>query len=209
MIKMVVNVPPRIKVVGTSETYIQPTTALVTLGAVTEGEELSIAQSENAKIINRVINTLIQLGTNKELIQTEDYRIEPLQEFQKEIQKLTGYRVTHRLRVQVQNVGTIGTLIDSAVQSGANSITSVYLTVENSQSIYTTTLKKAVRDSHKKALAIASSLGVRLAPVPSILEEESNRVYPANRFSFAAETTSIQPGQQKIEARVKAEYTFY
>jgi uncharacterized protein YggE len=201
---------PTIKVFGTGEFFIQPDTALVSLGAVTEGKELSIIQKENATIINAVIDALIQQGIRKEFIQTEDYRIEPVHEFREEKQILFGYRVKHLLQVRVNNVNTVGDMIDSAVQKGSNVIQGIYFTVDNSDFLYNQALQKAVRDTQHKAITIATTIGVRLNPVPILIEEETTRVFPQGRLiTFAAEATPIQPGQQKIEARIKAEYTYY
>jgi uncharacterized protein YggE len=207
---MNVKTPPTIQVIGTGEVLIMPNTAQVILGVNTEGKELSFIQKENATIINRILATLARQGLTSNLIQTSDYRIEPIYDFKENEQFLRGYKVTHLLQVKIRDTNKIGDIIDSTVQSGANNITGIYFTTENEDHLYHLSLKKAMIDAYHKALSIADTFGVRLCTIPIIIEEETNRVFPAGRFvNFAAEATPIMPGQQRIEATLKAVYTYY
>ena len=50
----------RIKVIGTGRIQAAPDTAIITLGVVTEGQDLEKVQSENAEAATRVIKTILK-----------------------------------------------------------------------------------------------------------------------------------------------------
>ena len=60
--------PPRdnlIKVTGEGEIAVQPDTASVNLGVVTESKELIEAQQQNSTIGTKIIDSLLALGIDK------------------------------------------------------------------------------------------------------------------------------------------------
>ncbi|KAA0550033.1 DUF541 domain-containing protein [Bacillus sp. BGMRC 2118] len=195
---------------GTGEVSVEPDTAFISIGVLSEGKELGVIQEENATQTTKLVETLLRLGVPGNQIQTEDYRIEPLYEFRENKQFLLGYRVTHVLQVKLNDMTNIGQIIDEAVRSGANTVNSIRFTVENGDQYYLQALNLAVRDSHAKALSLTNAYGVHLYPIPLRVEEESYQVYPLSKVAtFAAESTPIQPGRQKIEAKIKVEYCYY
>ena len=110
-----------IKVNGDGEIAVQPDTATVNLGVVTESKELMEAQQQNSIIANKVINSLIALGIDKNQIQTIEYRIEPNYDYSSGEQIFRGYKITHILQVKIDDLSIIGKVVDTAVENGANS----------------------------------------------------------------------------------------
>ncbi|MFZ3588827.1 SIMPL domain-containing protein [Bacillus sp. DJP31] len=203
--------PPSIKVYGTGEINVMPNQALITIGAVTEGKDLQAIQKENASIINLMIQQFTTLGIEQSLIQTADYRIEPVYEYREEMQLLKGYKVSHLLQLTVRELDKIGLLIDTAVKSGANNVTDIQFTVENDQLIYLQALQQAVVEAQTKAFSLAKQVGAQIHTIPYLIEEEpTNQVYPLGRYKTfaAAESTPIQPGLQTVTAKVRAEFYY-
>ena len=114
-----------IKVNGEGEIAVQPDTATVNLGVVTESKELMEAQQQNSIIANKVINALIALGIDKNQIQTVDYRIEPEYDYSSGQQIFRGYKITHILQVKIDDLSIIGKVVDTAVENGANYVANV------------------------------------------------------------------------------------
>jgi hypothetical protein len=65
------------RVRGKGTVTVQPDTAVVVVGVVTESMQLSTAQEENARRVNEVINALLGIGVPQKDIQTQSYTIEP------------------------------------------------------------------------------------------------------------------------------------
>ncbi|MFE6796369.1 SIMPL domain-containing protein [Paenibacillus chitinolyticus] len=203
--------PAVIEVTGDGIVSVIPDQAVIVLGAVTEGEALSPAQAENARIISAVIDSLLQLGIPRSSIQTDEFRIDPQYDFQDGKQIFRGYRVTHLLKITTDRVGETGTIVDTAVSKGANSVSGISFRTSQPQKYSKEALTLAVRNAREKALTIAASLGVTLAAVPESVRELSgqNEPVPFKASMLAAgPATPIQPGELHVYAAVSARYTF-
>ncbi|WP_405079870.1 SIMPL domain-containing protein [Paenibacillus chitinolyticus] len=203
--------PASIEVTGDGIVSVVPDRAVIVLGAVTEGEALSLLQAENARIISAVIDSLLQLGIPRDNIQTDEFRIDPQYDFQDGKQIFRGYRVTHLLKITTERVGETGTIVDTAVSKGANSVSGVSFRTSQPQKYSKEALTLAVRNAREKAQTIAASLGVTLAAVPQSVQElgHQNEPVPFKASVLAASpATPIQPGELQVYAAVSARYTF-
>lgn len=200
-----------LKVVGEGTMQVSPNQALITLGAMTENKNLETAQKENSAIIANVSHALQLLGIDEKNIQTVSYRIEPLYDYQDGRQVFRGYRVTHLLQIQLQQVDRTGQVVDEAVKAGANTITNVEFTVAHQESYYNEALKKALHNAYEKARSITSQLCVCLLPVPYKIDELSKLSSPPIGIPLMAkaEATPIQPGEIKITASIVAQFYYW
>lgn len=205
--------PNRLTVTGEGNVSAVPDQAIITLGVITEDMNLSTAQKENAAKTSSVINALMSLGITQQDIQTSSYRIDPQYNYENGQQIFRGYRVEHQLTVKVKDISKTGQVIDQAVASGANSVSSILFTVSNPEAFYNQALTMAIQNAQQKAVVMARSLQVTLQPVPIAVQELSQPL-PPRPVPFQAATlaqdagTPIQPGENKITATVKIEYTY-
>ncbi|GGM18756.1 hypothetical protein GCM10011351_00720 [Paraliobacillus quinghaiensis] len=202
-----------INVYGNSQILMIPNISEIQLGVVTEGVELKLAQQENARIIQQIIQSLINLGIIQENIQTVDFTIYPRYDFVDGIQQLKGYQVTHLLSVTIEKLDQTGLVIDTAVLNGANRVSNITFTVKNKDMYYQQALKKALKDSVTKAQTIANTMRLNLDPTPvkiseQIIERPSTPFRIASSEVVGGISTPIQPGQLKIEAKVEVEFQF-
>jgi uncharacterized protein len=203
----------RLTVTGEGSVSAVPDQAMITIGVITENMNLSTAQRENAAKTSSVINALMSLGIPQQDIQTSSYRIEPQYNYENGQQTFRGYRVEHQLQVTVKDISKTDQVIDQAVASGANSISSIQFTVSNPDAFYNQALTAAIQNAQQKAVAMARALQVTLQPVPIVVQELSQPLPPIP-VPFQAATlaqgagTPIQPGENKITATVKIEYTY-
>ncbi|MDF2788432.1 MAG: hypothetical protein K0S80_1530 [Neobacillus sp.] len=202
-----------IKVRGEGEIAVQPDTASVNLGVVTESKELIEGQRQNSMAANKVIDSLIRLGIDRNQIQTFDYRIESDYDYDQGKQIFRGYKITHILQVKIEDLNVIGKVVDTAVENGANYVANVQFTTRYKESYYQQALTIALNNASNKAKTIANTLRVTLNPTPILVIEESNTIQPYESQQFAlakvSSTTQIQPGQLIIKASVAAEYKYH
>ncbi|TLS38919.1 SIMPL domain-containing protein [Pseudalkalibacillus caeni] len=196
----------RIEVKGEGSVLAVPDRASITVGVITEDENLSIAQQENSRAMSNVINALIGIGIPRENIQTREYRVTIL--YAEEGEKVRGYRVINQVEVVIDEVADTGLLVDTAVNNGANSVSNIEFTLSNQDDYYNKALSIAVKNGQKKARTIANSLGVILNQIPLQIKEISqpSRIVPFQ--AVMAEGAPIQPGQLKITAAVQEEFSF-
>jgi uncharacterized protein len=202
-----------IKVRGEGEIAVQPDTATVNLGVVTESKELIEGQKQNSMDANKVIDSLIRLGIDRNQIQTFDYRIESDYDYDQGKQIFRGYKITHILQVKIEDLNIIGKVVDTAVENGANYVANVQFTTRYKESYYQQALTMALNNASNKAKTIANTLRVTLNPTPILVIEGSNTIQPYESQQFAlakvSSTTQIQPGQLIIKASVAAEYKYH
>ncbi|NOU98129.1 DUF541 domain-containing protein [Paenibacillus sp. LMG 31456] len=207
-----INNRPIIVVSGEGTVSTVPDRAVVELGVITENISLAVAQKKNAEAIAKVVDSLLQLGVPKENIQTFNYRIDTEYNYEDGKQIFRGYKVTHLLQVTVNKVDQTGIIIDTAVKNGVNSVSNIQFTVAHPEAHYNQALALAVKNGERKALTIASTLGVTLNKFPGKIEEISQAAVPTpyqTKMFAQAEATPIQPGELKITAAVRSEYYYF
>lgn len=200
----------KLKIFGEGIIQVQPDMAVVSLGVTTEGKELKDTQEENTKTTSMIINTLKNLGIPSTDIQTQSYQIFPQYDYIEGKQIFRNYRVEHILRVKIGDMNQIGEIIDSAVESGANSINNISFTIADPKKYYQQALLKALEDASSKARTIGIDINVKISQVPiCIIEKSSQDISSSDITLLKAETfTPIQPGEINIIARIETIFTY-
>ncbi|WP_394579878.1 SIMPL domain-containing protein [Cytobacillus firmus] len=203
-----------IRVSGEGKIAVQPDQARIKLGVLTEDQELQKAQEQNAAAISNVKKALNAIGITDKQIQTSEFSIFPQYDFVDGKQIFRGYKVEHILNITSDKIENTGLVVDTAVDSGANTVRGITFETENQQEWYQQALSMAVMDAYRKAETIAASLRVQLISTPvSVSEGNSGMVQPVSFQSSAlvksAVSTPIQPGTIEIESRITADFIFY
>ncbi|MBD3922359.1 SIMPL domain-containing protein [Paenibacillus sp. PR3] len=197
-----------IEVQGEGQVTAAPDQAVITLGVATEKEELRTAQADNAAAIARIIQSIRQLNVPQEQIQTIEYRIDTHYDYIDGKQIFRGYQVTHMLQITTNNVGQAGTIVDTAVENGANHIGGIRYSVAQPAYYEKQALSLAVRNAMDKALTIAHTMGITIDVVPTRVQELSQSGFTPMPLASAAmkvsDATPLQPGQLTITASVRA-----
>ncbi|TKD71310.1 SIMPL domain-containing protein [Pseudalkalibacillus hwajinpoensis] len=196
-----------ITVYGTGTIEATPDITSAVIGAETSSKSISEAQRENAETIFEIVKTMHNKGIPNENIQTSDYRIEEEYTFENNTKQFLGYRVTHLLTILIEPVKKTGEVLDAAVASGANSISSIQFKVKHPDQYSQKALTLAIEQAREKARDIARSLKITLPKTPhQIIEIESSS--PVYRMLSQYQGTPIQPGQLTITAQIKMVYTY-
>jgi uncharacterized protein YggE len=192
-----------VTVTGHGTANVTPDMATLTLGVQTKGSDAQAALKDNANKMTAVIASVKANGVSANHIQTSDLSIW----FDDQHGQ---YIVSHSVSVRVDNVNSVGTVLDSAVGAGANTSWGVQFGVKDTSAAQSQALQNAVSDARKHADAIASGLGVTVSGVGSASEVSySNPIVYAPRASAApAVSTPVQPGELSITADVQVVYTF-
>ncbi|WP_042337490.1 SIMPL domain-containing protein [Bacillus andreraoultii] len=202
-----------ITVTGEGKIAVEPNLAIITMGIVTENKSLQAAQSENSERSAKVIQTLFAQQINRNDIQTVEYRIDRLYDFVEGKQVFRAYEVRHLIEVRVRDISQIGSIVDSAVTAGVNTINNIRFDYENKSASYDQALRLALKDAQRKANVIASEAGGTFRPIPIEIMEGKQGVVPVPFQSFATEkvagvSTPIEPGTMQIEAALIVKFMF-
>ncbi|WP_285768024.1 SIMPL domain-containing protein [Peribacillus sp. SI8-4] len=200
-----------LKVSGSETLQAAPDQATLTLGVMTENEDPQQAQQANSQAIANVIASLKSAGIPEEHMKTSEYRIDPQYDYIDGKELFKNYKVQHIIQVQTTDIEKIGILLDTAVKSGANTVTSIRFSLSNPEAYYNQALSLALNNAYEKALSMAQTIGISLNPIPNQVDEVSETaapmLYQASSFAKMA-ATPIQPGELNITASVRVEYTY-
>jgi hypothetical protein len=186
--------------------------ATVTLGVMTEDPYASVAVEDNAELMTAVINAIKALDIPEDKIKTVQYSVYP--DYDWELRRTTGYRVTNMVEVEIEDLEIIGNVIDDAVKAGANNIQGVSfgLTEEVAEGLKIDAYKLALQDAKGKADLIAETLGLRITGVLSVSESV---YYPYVPYRAVAESaaydkapTPIIEGTLSVSVSVQVSFTF-
>lgn len=200
----------RLEVEGKGTVSAEPDKAVVVLGVITQNIQLETAQRENADTVTAVIAAVMGQGVPRQSIQTQTYNIQPVYDYIDGKSVFRGYMVTHNLRVDIRNIGSVGAVVDAAVGAGANNVSSVEFTVSDPSQYYKEALEAAINDAIGKAEIIGAKLNVYVYPVPvHITEERYQQAVPVPyTMQATGQTTPIQPGLIEITAAIVAIFSY-
>jgi uncharacterized protein len=206
------SVSREITVTGNGEIDAQPDYVQIQIEVRTEGRDVSLAQQENAVIMNRVIGSLVALSIQREAIQTAAYTISPNYDYIEGKQIFRGYEVQNAITVKIMDISQAGTVIDTAIQNGANRVSSIQFKIEDSDTYYQTALNLALVNAIEKAKSMAETMHVPLQPIPIEIIEESQHVtpvpYKSVQMSNMELVTPIEQGRIPITASVRVKFQF-
>lgn len=193
---------------GEGSVFVTPDIGIIQLGVETTGQDLSEIQQMNAQLSRQVLTAITQTGVNPRDIQTVDYQIQKLYDFEDGKRIDRGFQVINVFKVTVRNLELIGSIIDTAVENGANLVTNIQFQVENTSPHYQQALDLALVNAIDKAEAIGRQLNVPVLLIPTRITEVSSNVIPVSSRMYSISETPIQPGQNEIVARIEADFAY-
>jgi len=199
---------------GTSELSFDPDQAEVWIGISIIKDTAAEAQSESNKVINKIIDGLRSKGIQDNDIETERLSLYEERTWKNQESKVIGWRATQTLKVKTIDLGKVGTIVDIAVNNGANQINNINfgLTEAKEQEYKQQALAEATKSAKQKAETIASSLGAKLGKIKTV--SESNFNYRPMIYAMEAKATSdmveeaaqIMPSDVTVTANVNIVY---
>lgn len=199
-------------VTGNGEIIAKPDYVQIQIEVRTEGKDVSLAQQENALIMNRVIGSLLALNIPREAIQTTAYTISPNYDYIEGKQVFRGYEVQNAITVKITDIGQAGTVIDTAIQNGANHVSAIQFKIEGSDAYYQQALNLALVNALAKAKSMAETMQIPIQLIPIEIVEESHNVapvlYKSIQLSNQEFMTPIEQGAIPITASVRVKFQF-
>ncbi|MCX8053673.1 MAG: SIMPL domain-containing protein [Armatimonadetes bacterium] len=156
------EVPNQITVSATATAKSKPDIAFVVLGVSTDNKDAGKAAQENAKTTASVVDALLRIGVQRSDIETVQYSVSPVMNYQTNPPTTSGYRVSNIVRVRVKDLTKLGSLIDTAVDAGSNQVQSVRFDLEDGTKLRHQALVDALKKADADARLMAKTLGVEI-----------------------------------------------
>ncbi len=116
---------------------------------------------------------------------------------------LTGYTASNTVQVTVTDLSSIGKLIDTGIQTGANRVQGLTFGLQNDMPVRQQALKMATVQAKSNADAMASGLGMTTATVLSITQGTAVSPTPIVLAAAASSaTTPVETGVVNVSATV-------
>lgn len=204
-----------INVSGEGRVSLPPDIVMLSLGVDIRKETLNEAQTEAATTMDAVIASLKQSGIAEKDIQTSNYSINVDRDYNQPNQPIIGYSVTQTVTAKIRNIDSAGTVIQSAVDSGANLVNNVWFALENQDAAVQQAREQAVDNARQKAEELARLTGSTLGPVQTVSEGYTP---PSTPIPYAADASyaagaeakgmapTINPGQTEVVVTVSISY---
>lgn len=204
-----------INVEGNSELTVEPDEAEVWAGISIVKDTAEEAQTEANKVINAIIDGLRYKGFTEDDIETERLSLYEERTWTKdEGSKVIGWRASQTLKVKTTDLTKVGTIVDVAVNNGANQINNINfgLSEEKEQEYKKKALTEATKNAKSKAETIAESLNVKLGKIKSVSEASFQYrpyVYAMEKAVGAPaveEAAVVMPKDVTVTARISLVY---
>lgn len=203
-----------IEVSGSAQVTVDADRASVSFAVETEAEVAARASGDNADQMDAVIRALRGTGLSDLTIETHGYNLQPLYSRRTDEgrpPRIYAYRAVNNVRVTTSEVDAVGTLLDAAVQAGANRVASLAFDARDTEAARLEVLRMAVEKAAQEARTIALALGVTLGPPLEVRGgAEAPPPIPMMRsvaFEAAvAAPTPVEPSQQTVSATVTVRY---
>ena len=185
----------------------KPDRARVVIGVVTRAATAQTAAAENARQVAAVLAALRQTLGPGAGMQTVNYSLAPDYRYPREggTPSLAGYTATNGVEVTVDDMDYVARVIDTAAQSGANTVQSLRFLLRDERALREQALKKATVEARARAEAMASAAGLRVVRIVSIEEGAAPPVRPVREIALVAgpaPATPVEPGTLEIRATV-------
>lgn len=199
-----------ISAMGEGDVAVAPDMAIAVLSVKTVASDAKTAQEDNAKIANRVISALKSRGIASGDVRTSHFNVYP--NYDNNNRKIIGYFAENSISVKIHGVNKVGEIIDGALSSGANQVSSIQFGIADAKNLEKEALIRAIANAREKAEITARALGVSITGVkhaaPSVRRQSFNAtpmlMKSAARLDNAA--TPIESGEVTVHATVNVEF---
>jgi uncharacterized protein YggE len=202
-----------LSVTGTATTSIDPDLLIVQFGVETQEKTAKEALDSNSDLMTAVVDAIRTTGITENEISTSHLTVFPVYEsFQEKEtgiyrQKLVGYSVSNIIRVETKNLSLASSIVDGAVNAGANRVDMVQFTLspQKQTQVSDDLLADAIQNAKSKAEKALAPLEYQIIGVKHVSLSEFGYPPPVPYYkSFdmveSAASTPVFSSEQDVSA---------
>jgi uncharacterized protein YggE len=165
--------PRLITATGDAEVRVAPDEVIITVGAETWDENLTIAKKRNDAIVNRALKLAKSYKIEEKHIQTDHISIRPTYEDWYQNKSIRGYSVRKTISLTLGNTDMFEDVMTDLLKSGVTHIHGVQFRTTELRKYRDQARSLAIKAAKEKAEALAKELGQKIGEPYSIREEHS------------------------------------
>jgi len=194
----------------------EPDIAYIDLGVETMDASIATAFATAADTMQNVISALSEAGIAREDIRTSAVNIYPQDNYDPQTGQPTDrtYRVSNTLHVTVRDVTMVETVINTAVNAGANSIYNFAFGIEDTAALEEQARQAAVANARLRADQLAAALGVTVGRPVVITESYGGNPVPPIPYGYggaamdvAQSSLPVETGQLNVTVQILVTYS--
>ena len=195
-----------IRVIGEAVVTGKPERAQIDVGVLTQERQSQSATTQNARQMDTVVTALHKLLGPDADIKTINYTLNPDYQYRPIGGKpsVSSYTAVNVVRVTIDDLDKVGSVIDTATQAGANHIESVRYTARDLQVLHSQAVHDAALKAKANAEALASALNLKIIRTLTVDEtgEPPGPAPDAAGPEAGPVPTPVQPGSLVMTANV-------
>lgn len=200
----------RITVSGTGKVAVKPDKAVISLAVNTRDKNAAAAAAENAAKMSAVQDAIMKAGIGKDSFSTNNYSIWQESSYKDGVRINGDYQVSNNIVVTIKDLDAVGSIIDRALEAGANQMNSLMFKVSDSSEAVTQARILAVQNAHEAAQTLTKAAGRKLGKAVEISEGGNMRYDAPTMVMNAAKgeryETPVNAGYEEITASVTITY---
>jgi len=194
------QVVPLVRVHGEATVSVAPDQAQFDIGVVTQASTAKAAANQNATQSDILVKQLTA-GFPSAVIKTVNYSVNPNYRYpQNGAPIISGYTANNTVRILLNDLSRVQTVMDIAIKSGANSINRLQFSLQNENAARAKALGEAATQAKAGAEALASSLKLKLTRLLAV--EEGQPVVVSRRARLVLKNFSPLILRQLFPARL-------
>lgn len=166
------STPRLLSVNGSGTATGTPDVVYVEVGVDLKSPSAAEVVEESTTRMNKVMEALTAQKVEKKDVQTVAYNMWVEEVYDKEGNP-TGervYHLVHRVQVTVRDLEKVGTVLEKALEAGANTVGGIQFGIEDPTALQKEAREKAIANAKAKAQQLAEGLGVTLGEPQSVSE---------------------------------------
>ena len=206
---------------GVAEKTVDPNMVHINIESWAKASTAKQAQERQALLYDAIKLTIEKFKIKKEDVQTEGFSVYPEHTYDQKTQtnKMTGYKVSHRILITYRKIDDAGVVLDSLATSkgdiGGVNISSVSLDFDKKSVVENSVLAEAVKNARAKAEELAKAADVIIKTVhkiqfsssaPPIAEPMYEKAAMRMMSDSAAPPTELSSGKIKVRVDVQMEF---
>jgi uncharacterized protein YggE len=209
-----------VNVQGTATIKAMPDLITIYFNVETKEETSTLSKDENSKILNDLIDSLIEIGFERKDLVTENFNVYQNYDWTDDGRAEDGFITTHSLKIElsIEEEDRIGEIVDAGIDAGALvKYINFELTQESQNKYKAEAMKLAAQDATVKAESVAEGFEKKVGKLVNVNVNDF-AYYPWNVYSakggieYAMEdsmivkeaASNIQVGEREISASVSA-----
>ena len=155
---------------GSGVVKLNPDVAYVTIGVRTQDQDAKTAVAKNSEMSQELIDALVAFGVDEKDVQTTNFNIYSSEDYSQPFTDKPPmvYYVENSVYVVVRELDTLGELLSTAVEAGANNIWGIQFDVSDKSEALSKARELAVAAARAQAEELAGFAEVELGQIMNI-----------------------------------------